>query len=100
MRLRTPILTATACLGLAVAGLSAATTSASDATEPARPISQAEWNAGKPGWEWLFPFIDTDGDGKIDKAEYDAFQLYKLKHPDWQKTLREKADARRNFPTP
>ncbi len=57
-------------------------------------VCRDEWNAGKPGWEWLFPFIDTTGDGTIDKAEYDAFQLYKAEHPDWQHTLREKPDVR------
>ena len=48
-------------------------------------VSQAEWEAAKKGWEWLFPIIDTDHDGYITEAEYKAFQDYKTKHPDWQK---------------
>ena len=48
-------------------------------------VSRAEWEAAKKGWEWLFPIIDADGDGKISDAEYKAFQAYKTKNPDWQK---------------
>jgi hypothetical protein len=48
-------------------------------------VSQAEWTAAKKGWDWLFPRIDTDGNGQIDAKEYAAFQDYKAKHPDWQK---------------
>jgi len=50
--------------------------------------SQQEWSDAKPGWEWLFPFIDTNKDGKIDLAEHTAFQDYKKQHPDWQKVLK------------
>ena len=56
-------------------------------------VSQVEWSAGKPGWEWLFEFIDTDSSGTIDKAEYDAFQQYKVKNPGWKTALRKKTDA-------
>jgi hypothetical protein len=48
-------------------------------------ISRPEWAAGKPGWEWLFPIVDTDGNGRISASEYQAFQEYKAAHPDWQK---------------
>jgi hypothetical protein len=48
-------------------------------------VSRAEWEAGKKGWEWLFPVIDTDRDGRISAAEYAAFQTYKAKNPDWMK---------------
>lgn len=48
-------------------------------------VSRDEWEAGKKGWEWLFPVIDTDGDGVITAAEYKAFQEYKAKNPEWQK---------------
>ncbi len=48
-------------------------------------ISQPEWNARKQGWEWLFPIIDKNRDGRIDAAEYAAFQEYKRQNPDWQK---------------
>ncbi|MCB1279842.1 FAD-dependent oxidoreductase [Prosthecobacter sp.] len=50
--------------------------------------SQQAWNDSKPGWEWLFPFIDTDKDGKISLKEHESFQDYKKQHPDWQKTLK------------
>ncbi|MDP6634480.1 MAG: FAD-dependent oxidoreductase [Phycisphaerae bacterium] len=52
--------------------------------------SRAEWNRDKGGWEWLFPHIDTDNDGKISPAEYQAFQDYKKKNPKWRTTLRKK----------
>ena len=50
--------------------------------------SREEWNEAKPGWEWLFPFIDKNKDGKISNAEHTEFQEYKKQHPDWQKRLR------------
>ncbi|MBA4015595.1 MAG: protein-xanthan lyase [Pirellula sp.] len=50
--------------------------------------SQAEWNESKPGWEWLFSFIDKDKDGKISTTEHGEFQKYKQGHPDWQKRIR------------
>ena len=50
--------------------------------------SQQEWNEAKPGWEWLFPFIDKNKDGKISLAEHTEFQDYKKQHPDWQKQIR------------
>lgn len=48
------------------------------------------WKEAKPGWDWLFPFIDSNEDGKISLAEHTAFQDYKQKHPDWQKQLKAK----------
>jgi hypothetical protein len=54
--------------------------------------SREEWNASKPGWEWLFPFIDQNKDGKISAAEHAAFQEYKKQHPDWQKELRAQVE--------
>jgi hypothetical protein len=53
-------------------------------------VSSVEWNAGKPGWQWLFPIIDANQDGQIDSTEYTAFQQYKAEHPDWQRQLRYK----------
>jgi len=50
-----------------------------------KSVSRAEWDAAKPEWEWLFPLIDTDADGRITEAEYKAFQEFKAKNPDWQK---------------
>ena len=46
-------------------------------------VTQAEWNAGKQDWAWLFSVIDTDENGKLDEAEYMAFQEYKKKNPKW-----------------
>lgn len=48
-------------------------------------ISRDEWNKAKPGWEWLFPLIDTNQDGQIDVEEYVAFQVYKARNPEWVK---------------
>lgn len=48
-------------------------------------VSNPEWNAGKPTWQWLFKVIDTDQNGKIDEPEYHSFQDYKAKNPDWRK---------------
>jgi hypothetical protein len=53
--------------------------------------SREEWNESKPGWEWLFPFIDKNKDGKISAAEHAEFQEYKKQHPDWQKVMRAQA---------
>lgn len=50
-----------------------------------RRVSRAEWEAGKPGWGWLFSFLDKDRNGFVDPPEYAAFQEYKQAHPDWQK---------------
>lgn len=51
--------------------------------------SKEAWSEAKPGWEWLFPFIDTSKDGKISTEEHAAFQAYKKQHPDWQKRLKK-----------
>ncbi|GAA4442290.1 FAD-dependent oxidoreductase [Bremerella cremea] len=50
-------------------------------------VSQAEWNGGKKGWEFLFAFIDQDNSGQISPQEYSAFQQYKKEHADWQKKI-------------
>ena len=50
--------------------------------------SLEEWSESKRGWEWLFPFIDRDKDGKISAPEHTQFQEYKKQHPDWQKRVR------------
>ncbi|MHC4994807.1 MAG: hypothetical protein ACYTGQ_07090 [Planctomycetota bacterium] len=52
--------------------------------------SQEEWDRDKPTVKWIFPFIDSNDDGKIDSVEYQAIQDYKKKHPaDWQDRARE-----------
>jgi arylsulfatase A-like enzyme len=58
--------------------------------QSARWKSQDEWDQQKKGWEWLFPHIDTDSDGKISEEEYRVFQKFKAKHDDWEKSLRKK----------
>lgn len=54
--------------------------------------SQDEWNKQKPGWEWLFPHIDTNADGQISAQEYKAFQAYKKEHKDWEASLKKKGE--------
>ena len=51
-------------------------------------ISRQEWEAHKPGWDWLFPKIDKDGNGFLDFSEYDTFQRYKEEHKDWREVLK------------
>ncbi len=57
-------------------------------------VSKAEWEAGKKGWDWLFPVIDADRDGQITEAEYKAFQEFKAKNPDWAKKARQERGAK------
>ena len=52
-------------------------------------VSRQEWEAHKPGWDWLFPKIDKDGNGFLDFSEYDAFQRYKEEHKDWRDLLKK-----------
>lgn len=52
-------------------------------------ISRQEWEAHKPGWDWLFPKIDKDGNGFLDFSEYDTFQRYKEEHQDWRELLKK-----------
>ena len=47
-----------------------------------------DWNREKPGYEWLFPFIDKNEDGKISLDEHQAFQQYKQKDKNWATTLK------------
>ncbi|WP_395740653.1 FAD-dependent oxidoreductase [Prosthecobacter sp.] len=59
------------------------------AVETGEYESKEAWSEAKPGWEWLFPHVDTNKDGKISKEEHEAFQVYKKQHPDWQKELKK-----------
>jgi hypothetical protein len=52
--------------------------------------SVEDWNRQKRGYEWLFPFIDNNGDGAISSDEHQAFQQYKKENPKWNTTLRNK----------
>lgn len=56
--------------------------------------SQAEWSQDRPGFEWAFPFIDQNRDGKIDSAEYEALQQFKKKHgKTWKDEARKELEA-------
>lgn len=56
--------------------------------------SQTEWSRDRPGFEWAFPFIDQNRDGKIDSAEYKALQQYKKKHgKTWQDEARKELEG-------
>ena len=58
--------------------------------------SRAEWIQERPSFEWAFPFIDQNHDGKIDSAEYQALQQYKRKHgKTWQDEARKELSSRR-----
>lgn len=52
--------------------------------------SQDEWDQQKKGWEWLFPHIDTNSDGRISIKEYKDFQKFKTEQDDWEKALKKK----------
>ena len=54
-----------------------------------RWASHDEWNSQKSGYEWLFPFIDTNSDGKVTQKEYTRFQAFKKKSRDWQADVRK-----------
>ena len=56
--------------------------------------SQDDWNSQKSGYEWLFPHIDKDSDGKISVDEYSTFQRFKSKNDDWEQSLK-KTDFKR-----
>ena len=53
-----------------------------------RWASQDDWNSEKPGYEWLFPFIDTNSDGKVTAEEYAHYTAFKKKSSDWQTEVR------------
>jgi hypothetical protein len=57
-----------------------------------KQVTEAEWNAGKPGWEWLFGMIDANQDGRIDPPEYAAFQEHKKQNPNWQELRQKRAE--------
>jgi hypothetical protein len=66
----------------------------SEGIETGEWSSREEWNEAKPGWDWLFPFIDKNKDGKISTAEHTEFQEYKKQHPDWQKRARAELEGK------
>ena len=56
--------------------------------------SRKDWNAQKKGYEWLFPHIDKDANGKISSEEYIDFQKFKSKNEDWEQALKKTEDKR------
>ncbi len=56
-----------------------------------RWATQADWNKQKAGYEWLFPFIDTNSDGKVTQKEYTHFQNFKKQSNNWQTDVRKGA---------
>ena len=50
--------------------------------------SHREWDREKPGYEWVYPLIDENGDGKLTDDEYQVFQRFKQKHQQWEKALK------------
>ena len=57
--------------------------------------SRTEWSQDRPGFEWAFPFIDQNRDGKIDSAEYKTLQQFKRKHgKTWKDEARQELDGR------
>ena len=53
--------------------------------------SVEDWSRKKPGYEWLFPHIDKNGNGKISLVEHRAFQEYKKQDRNWAITLKAKS---------
>lgn len=52
------------------------------------------WNRTKPGYEWLFAFIDTSRDGQVTPAEYSSLQQFKKTHGNsWQDRAKEELKA-------
>lgn len=56
--------------------------------------SVEDWNREKPGYEWLFPFIDKNSDGAISRDEHQAFQDYKRANPNWNTELRQRYSSK------
>ncbi|MCC9607925.1 FAD-dependent oxidoreductase [Blastopirellula sp. JC732] len=53
-------------------------------------VCAGEWSVGKPGFDWLFTFIDADNSGQIDEKEYTSFQDYKAQNPKWREVIQAK----------
>jgi hypothetical protein len=33
------------------------------------PVSKTEWSMIRADWKWLFPVIDNNADGQLDRAD-------------------------------
>ena len=53
--------------------------------------TEEEWKKEKGSFGWVFPHIDKNADGKVTAAEYEAFQKYKKKNPNWESELNPNA---------
>ena len=53
--------------------------------------TEEEWKKEKGSYGWVFPHIDKNADGKVTAAEYEEFQKYKKKHPNWEMELKPNA---------
>ena len=42
--------------------------------QPGSGLPGLEWGCDRPGFDWLFPFIDRNRDGKIAAEEYETFR--------------------------
>ena len=73
----------------AVATISIKAQSPAKQAKGIRWAKHADWNKEKPGYEWLFPFIDTNKDGKVTQKEYTHYQNFKKKSKDWQTEVRK-----------
>ena len=62
--------------------------------------TEGEWEKEKGKYGWVFPHIDENADGKVTAAEYEAFQKYKKKHPNWEMELKPHAKPEKRKPTP
>lgn len=62
--------------------------------------TEEEWKKEKRSYGWVFPHIDKNADGKVTAAEYEEFQKYKKKHPNWEMELNPNARPEGKTPTP
>ena len=62
--------------------------------------TEEEWKKEKGRYGWVFPHIDKNADGKVTAAEYEEFQKYKKKHPNWEMELNPNARPEGKTPTP
>ena len=62
--------------------------------------TEGEWKKEKGKYGWIFPHIDKNADGKVTAAEYEEFQKYKKKHPNWEMELKPNAKPEKKKPTP
>ena len=62
--------------------------------------TEEEWKKEKRSYGWVFPHIDKNADGKVTAAEYEEFQKYKKKHPNWEIELNLNAKPEEKAPTP